>query len=389
LEGNEMAFVEQKAENEKLKIVRFEVPQLLAFRFTFLVFITSLAILVFIIGCPSIRPEPDEVKVTKPELNKVEIAKPEPNELEVAKSEPNEVKIAKPEPNEVEIAKPEPNELEVAKPEPNKVGHPSPTPHPNVPFHDKCAGILTSFVDDDGMVDYKMLRRKRSELSKLLDEFAKLDRNEYSSWPKEDKIAFWINAYNIHKLKIIVDNYPIKSYRWLHVLPGWGPYSIQHIGKRIGGIDKQKFMVMNEVFTLREIERRFFREKFDEPRVFFTLFRATLSSPPLRNEPYYGCKLDKQLDDQTKKFLSSRRAFKIDRKKQRVYLSPILQPTWFGKEFSSKYATDKKFKEQQQATRAVLNFITNYVSAQDISFLEVESYSVKYIRYDWRLNDGS
>jgi len=146
---------------------------------------------------------------------------------------------------------------------------------------------------------------------------------------------------------------------------------------------------MDEEFTLSEVERRFFRQKFDEPRVFFAISHASLSSPPLRNEPYYGHKLYEQLDDQAKRFLSNLGGFRIGRNEQTVYLSAILQSTWYGKDFISKYGTDKKFKDQQPPTRAVLNLAINYISQQDVSFLEVENYSVKYITYDWRLNDGS
>jgi len=377
---------------------------------------TWLTVLVFIAGCtsgkPDIKPpkdepndieptkaEPNEVELTKSEPNEVDPAKSEPNEVDPAKSEPNEVDPTKAEPNEVEPTKAEPNEVDPTKTEPNKVKPtkteppetkpPKTKPLTKVSFHDKCAGILNKFVNNKGMVNYKKLRYKRPDLNKLLDEFAKLDPNEYNAWPKEDKIAFWLNAYNIKLLKIIVDNYPIKSYRLLRLLPGWGPNSIRHIDKRIGGIKKQKFVVMDEEFTLLAVEQRFFRKQFDEPRVFFAISGACLSSPPLRNEPYYGHKLRKQLNDQAKKFLASPRAFKIDRGKKTVYLSAILQPTWYGKEFISKYGTDKKFKDQQPATRAVLNFLTNYISRQNVSFLEIENYSVKPIKYDWRLNDSS
>ena len=349
-------------------------------------FITSLTVLVFIAGCTSGKPD---IEPTKAEPNEVKPTKAEPNEVKPTKAEPNEVDPAKSEPNEVDPTKTEPNEVEPPKTKPPKVERPKPKPVTKVSFHDKCARILNNFVNDKGMVNYKKLRYKRPDLNKLLDEFAKLDPNEYNAWPKEDKIAFWLNAYNIKMLKIIVDNYPIKSYRLLRIFPGWGPDSIRHIDKRIGGIGKQKFTVTGEEFTLLEVERRLFRKQFNEPRVFFAISGACLSSPPLRNEPYYGHKLYKQLDDQTKRFLSSPRAFKIDRDRQIVYLSAILQPTRYGKEFISKYGTDKKFKDQQPATRAVLNFLTNYISRQDISFLEVRNYSVKYIGYDWRLNDGS
>lgn len=272
-----------------------------------------------------------------------------------------------------------PKSVEQPKVEPPKV-----EAQPIVRFHDNCADILNNCVNDKGMVDYKTLKRKRFELKKLLDKFDSLERDEYNAWPADDKIAFWINAYNIQMLKIVVDNYPIVSSRFYRLF--WPPNSIRHIK---GIWTNYKFMVMDEEFTLSEIEKRFFRQQFDEPRVFFALSQASISGPPLRNEPYYGYKLDQQLDDQAEKFLSSPEGFRIDRDSKTVYLSAILQSTWFGDEFISKYDTDKKFKDQQPEVRSVLNFITNYITDLDVSFLEVENYTVKYLRYDWSLNEGA
>ncbi|MDD5065063.1 MAG: DUF547 domain-containing protein [Phycisphaerae bacterium] len=252
-----------------------------------------------------------------------------------------------------------------------------------VSLSDKCSGILKNYANDKGMVNYKTLKRKKLEINRILDGFAKLDPDVYNSWSKEDKIAFWLNAYNIKMLKIIVDNYPIQSQRILRVL--WGPESIRHID---GIWDKYKFTVMDEEFTLKEVEQRFFHKEFDEPRVFFAISYATLSSPPLRNEPYYGSRLYEQLDDQAKKFLSSPLTFRIDREKKIVHLSTIFLPTWYGEDFISKYGTDKKFKDQRPAVRAVLNLAANYISEQDRAFLERENYSVKYITYNWTLNDS-
>lgn len=262
-----------------------------------------------------------------------------------------------------------------------KVPSESAEPIPTVSFHDKCASILETYVDDNGMVDYKALSRKKAELNQLLDEFAKLDPDEYNSWKKEDKIAFWLNAYNIKMLSIITENYPIESARILRIF--WPPDSIRHIK---GIWDEYKFIVMDEEFTLKEVERRFFRKEFDEPRAFLAISYASRSSPPLRNEPYYGRRLYKQLDDQARRFLSKPNSFRIDRRGRTVYLSAVFQPSWFGKEFISKYGTDKKFKEHPRAVRAVLNFATNYISKRDIAFLETGNYSIKYINYNWRLN---
>jgi len=308
--------------------------------------------------------------------------------------EPN-VAAAPPEPNApAPIAEPnlvapaaEPN---VVPPhaEPNAAEPNGPKSPAEVRFHDKYAGILGGFVNNKGLVDYQTLKRYCLELKTLLDHFAGLDPNAYNLWPKQDKIACWINAYNIRMLKVIVDNYPIQSSR-LGRLFWWPPSDIRYINKDIGGIEKQKMMVMNEEFTLAAVEKRLFQRDFDEPRVFFALCRATLDSPPLRSEPYCGRKLQEQLDDQARKFLSSPHAFRIDRATKEVRLSALLQPNEYGKEFVNKYNTDKKFKEQPPAIRAILNFITRYISEQDKSFLETELYSIKYLKYDWRLNDSS
>ncbi|MHC4395953.1 MAG: DUF547 domain-containing protein [Planctomycetota bacterium] len=331
-----------------------------------------------------INPEQSEPLQSEPEQiepRKTEPEKTEPDEkTEPEANEPNET-----EPEEVEPGVDEPNEAELEKNQPPKTEHQQTKPL-TVTLRDKCADILNTFVDDKGMVNYRALKRKKQKLNSLLREFDRLKPAEYNAWTKEDKIAFWINAYNIKMLKIIIDNYPIKGSKWLN--PLWGSDSIRHIDRNIDGIREQKFIVMDEVFTLAEVEQRIFRKEFDEPRIFLALSHATFSSPPLRNEPYYGPKLYKQLDEQTKKFLSSSRAFVIDRKKKKVHLSAVFHPVdGYGKDFINRYGTEKKFKSRQPNVRAVLSFITNYISRQNVSFLETENYSVKYLNYNWTINE--
>jgi hypothetical protein len=95
------------------------------------------------------------------------------------------------------------------------------------------------------------------------------------------------------------------------------------------------------------------------------------------------------LDEQTERFLSNPLAFGIDREKRKVYLSALFQSSWYGREFIKKFAIDRKFKDQPVETRAVLNFITNYISKENVTFLETGNYTIKYMTYDWTINDGS
>ncbi|OHB64615.1 MAG: hypothetical protein A2168_03205 [Planctomycetes bacterium RBG_13_50_24] len=333
------------------------------------VFIILLVTAVFISGCNTVEPKSAEI----PEVGSLEAGpdNDESNKIAPVDSEPDKVKTGESVPNVVESAKAE---------------HKGLKPVPAASFHDKCANILKEYVNDKGMVDYQGLRRKRIELRALLREFDNLERREYESWSSEDKIVFWINVYNLQKLSIVTDNYPIKPSSRILTVFYRGTNSIRHIEEKITG---HKFLVMDEEFTFGAIEKRFFRGEFDDPRIFFAISSACLSSPPLRNEPYYGSNLSQQLDEQTGRFLSSPLAFGIDREKRKVYLSALFQSSWYGREFVKKFAIDRKFKDQSAETRAVLNFITNYISKKDVTFLETGNYTIKYMTYDWTINDGS
>ena len=248
----------------------------------------------------------------------------------------------------------------------------------------KCTALLSKYVDNDGFINYRLLLRKKLELLDILDSFKTLNRKDYDSWSRNDKIALWINAYNLELTKIILDNYPIESTRILRLF--WPPNSIRHIR---GIWDEHKFIIMDEEFTLQTIENRYFRDEFDEPRAFLAIFYASVSGPPLRNEAYCGKDLSGQLDEQVKKFLSKSQEFRINRDSGVVSISSILIPSWQGAKFISKYGTDLKFKSQEPAVRAVLNLMIKYIPQPDVDYLETGNYTIEYINYDWTLNDRS
>ena len=328
-------------------------------------------------------PEANEVKPPAPPAKTVAPQPAEPNI--VFDHKPLMEKMAaqhtptKTEPNthQPAIAKPAPAESNAVTPQANAAAQ-----TPSVELCSKCTEFLSKYVDQGGMVDYKTLLRKKVEMMNLLDNFKKQSRSEYNSWSNDDKLAFWINAYNLELTKIILDNYPIESNRMLRLF--WPPNSIQHIK---GIWDEHKFIIMDEEFTLRAVEQRFFKSEFSEPRVFFAMSYGSLSGPPLRNEAYCGRNLSTQLDDQVKKFMAGKHAFNIDHDNKTVNLSSILSTTWQGPQFVAKYGTDLKFKQQEPAVRATINFLTKYITPPEISFLETANYTVAYIRYDWTLNE--
>ena len=193
-------------------------------------------------------------------------------------------------------------------------------------------------------------------------------------------MAFWINVYNALTLKAIVDHYPIQSsFLKSFVYP-------RNSIRQIPGVwDKLTFSVMGRDMTLDEIEHRVLRARFNEPRIHMALVCAAKGCPPLRNEQYTAAKLERQLDDQTNRFLSNAKKFRIDRENKTVYLSPIFD--WFGDDFIKTYRANRAFQGYSAKERAVLNFVSRYLGDPDRMYLEKGGYSLSYLPYDWSLNE--
>lgn len=77
--------------------------------------------------------------------------------------------------------------------------------------YEDYAVILKDHVDDTGMVNYRKLKAKPDKLDAFIADISKLNMKSHEKWNDNEKIAFWLNAYNALTLKVIIDNYPIKS----------------------------------------------------------------------------------------------------------------------------------------------------------------------------------
>jgi hypothetical protein len=239
---------------------------------------------------------------------------------------------------------------------------------------------LKSYVDDTGMVNYKKLKANPQKLEAFLTSLNKLDPNTYDKWPDKDKIAFWLNAYNALTLKVIIDNYPIKSSFFRSRV-----YPKNSIRQIKGVWNKKTFAVMGRKLTLGHIEHKILRKRFDEPRIHMAMVCAAMGCPPLLNKPYMGNKLDRQLDERTRSFLGNAAKFKMDRKKKRIYLSPIFG--WFGRDFVAKYKPEKKLGKHKKKASAILNYIASYLEDDEKEYVLKGNFKIKYLKYDWSLNE--
>ena len=234
--------------------------------------------------------------------------------------------------------------------------------------------VLSTYVaGEDALVDYASLQADRALLDDYVDALATVDETMYGAWSDEEKIAYWINAYNAITLQAIINEDPIRD-------------SIRDIG---GVWRRDRHAVFGGDLTLNNIEHDVLRKDFDEPRIHAALVCAALSCPPLRTEPFRAESLDAQLDDQVKLWLAKEDGFEIDREAGVVRISKIFD--WFTGDWVPSYglaAGDDRFAGSTKE-RAVLNFISEYVSESDRAYLEAGDYELKYFRYDWSLNSQS
>ena len=216
----------------------------------------------------------------------------------------------------------------------------------------------------DGLVDYKNLVDDK-QLDKYLQQLSETNPDNLS---KNEKLAFWINAYNAFTIQIVRDNYPIESINELST----GGRIIGHLlGKTVW--DKVFITINNKNYSLNDIEHKILR-KMDEPRIHFAIVCASISCPELLNEAYEADKIDAQLESQAIIFLNdeSRNQFAIENRKASI--SEIFN--WFGEDFG---------KDDKEILQYVSKFLP--VSVRTDIKQNVKQWEVSFKDYNWNLNE--
>lgn len=244
--------------------------------------------------------------------------------------------------------------------------------------------VLARYVQD-GRVDYAALKVGRASLDSYIDQVAAVTVEEFAGWPSQDQIAYLINAYNAYVLETVLDRYPITGSSFLKKLTAPGRFSLPAASIRQidGAFDGILHEVAGQQMTLDGIEQEALRATYAEPRVHFALAYAAVSGPPLREEAYRGDRLDEQLDDQASRFLNDPRLNRFEIERAQVHLSKIFD--WHGESFAQ-FAGESGYRGDERIN-GVLNFVSRYLLDRVVGFLESGEYQVRFLSYDWTLND--
>lgn len=214
--------------------------------------------------------------------------------------------------------------------------------------------LLQKYVDKSGNVNYKGFMSENARFQSYLDDLSSHPPKQNDT--REEKLAYWINAYNAFTIKLIIDHYPVESITDLHpffYIPGIN--TVWH---------EEFFQIGGEDFNLDRIEHAILRKEFNEPRIHFAINCASKSCPKLRNEAYEAEKIDDQLDEQTRDFLADASKNRIS--KDKLELSKIF--SWFGGDFKE--------------SGGVRKFVDEHTDIRISKDAEVS-----YLSYDWTLNE--
>lgn len=228
----------------------------------------------------------------------------------------------------------------------------------------KLENLIEQYVKE-GKINYRrIIKNGLPDFDSIVADLEKISESEYAKWTNEQKMSFWINAYNIGAIKLVLDHYPLKRSFDLHALR-YPAHSIQ----QIPDVWNQKILtILGKKVGLNYIENEILRKEFHDPRIHFAVVCASLGCPVLRDEPYVFDRLDSQLNDAAAQFMRDNKKFNYDVHSSTLYLSPIF----------------KWFKEDFERAGGRIAFIEKYLP-QDKNL--PEDAKIQWLDYDWSLNE--
>lgn len=144
--------------------------------------------------------------------------------------------------------------------------------------------FLKKHVSSKGVVDYDKVLKGMKEINQIAYNFSKISPNK--SWTPAEVKTYWINVYNVNIIKLLAENYPIKSINYIRE-----PFQVKFID-----FDGEKI-------SLDYVENEILRP-LNDPRIHFALYSTAISSPILRSTAYSASSIDYDLDVAASNFIN-------------------------------------------------------------------------------------
>ena len=225
---------------------------------------------------------------------------------------------------------------------------------------------------------YAGFKQEEAALKAYTESLSKVTEAEFKAFSKTQQMVFLINAYNALTVQLILTKYPDLK-------------SIKDLGGAFSSPWKQKFFkLMGNDSTLDQIEHEMLRKKgvYDEPRVHYAVNCASVGCPALREEAFTADKLDAQLEEQARRFLSDRSRNRYNVQNQAIEVSKIFD--WFKEDWQSGY---KGIGKEQSPVTSREQYFGKYAALlsdkpEEQKLIADGKVSIRFLDYDWNLNDA-
>jgi hypothetical protein len=229
------------------------------------------------------------------------------------------------------------------------------------PDYSQWNRILATYYNPAKGMKYGALKAKDAAALQALRQ--QLGKVNVAALDRKQQLAYWINVYNINTIATIIERYPVDSIRDISTDPII----------RLNVFKKERVPFGGALLSLDDVEHKKIREPFKDARIHFAINCAAKSCPPIRPEAFVGARVDAQLDDQARRFLSTHVRYERDGSELTLHTTKIMD--WFGDDF-----------DQWGGGRAA--FIRKYVAADKQKLIaQAKSIDIEYDDYDWALND--
>lgn len=215
--------------------------------------------------------------------------------------------------------------------------------------------VLSNYVDNEGRTDFMALKSNRSALDQYVAFIAETSPDtDPEMFPAQaDILAYHINTYNALAMHSVLEK---------DITTGFNSFF-----KRAGFFKFHKINVGGKSTSLYDYENKVIRP-IGDARVHFALNCMVKDCPRLPQEPFTTEDLDKELDEATWEFFSKDKHLRLDHDKKILWVSEIL------KFYTKDFVTSGKSQD-------LLAYVNKYVKQK-----VPEDYKVRFIRYDWTLN---
>lgn len=224
------------------------------------------------------------------------------------------------------------------------------------PDYSQWNRILTAYYNPAHGMDYAGLEARDAKALQTLRQ--QLGAVNVASLNPKQQLAYWINVYNVNVVATVVEKYPVDSIRDISTDPI----------VRLNVFKKERVPFGNELLSLDDVEHKKIRAAFNDPRIHFAINCAAKSCPPIRTEAYVGARVDAQLDDQARRFLSGPFGARFKRSGDDLTMTVTKIMDWFGEDF--------------EKGGGKVAFVRRYVTVPPSKEVKIE-----YDDYDWALND--